>query len=92
VRDDQIHRMHEMSVRREVLLLRQFEFLQTRMTAFENVLSTPWHMIKAVFNPAWLYRMVDIRQKELLAEADKKFKEAQAKPVIKPVLVKNGNG
>lgn len=87
MRDDRIYQMHEANVKRVMLLLRQLEFLQTRQRAYEEILATPWSRIKAIFDPAGLKRLVDNRQKELLAKADREMTEAMAKPVVKPVTL-----
>ena len=74
--------MHEANVRRTLLLLSQFEFLQTKIQAYEEILSTPWYRIKAIFNPAWARRVVDNRQLELLAKRKEAFKKASMTPKI----------
>lgn len=79
--------MHEANVRRTLLLLQQFEFLQTKIQAYEEILSTRWERIKAVIDPETARRRIDNRQTELLAERKRQFEAAQKKPVIKPVLV-----
>ena len=91
MRDDQINRMHEANFRRVMLLLKQFEFLETRNRAYEEVLSTRWARIMAIWDPEWLKRAVDNRQKELLAECARKFEAAKTKQLIQPISVL-GNG
>lgn len=83
--------MHESNVRRTLLLLSQFEFLQTKVQAYEEILCTPWLRIKAIFNPAWMRRVVDNRQLELLAKRTEAFQKASAMPKIVAVGA-NGNG
>lgn len=76
-----------------MLLLRQHTFLMTRLQAFEDVLSTPRAILKAILWPGHMKRLVDNRQMELLAAENKKMDEATAKPVIKPIIVAgNGHG
>lgn len=83
MRDDSIFRMHETNVRRVMLLLRQFEYLQTRMQAFEQILSSRWAILRAMINPMWLQRVVNNRQQELLSKAKQDMERAMAKPIIK---------
>lgn len=89
MRDDCIYQMHEANVRRVLLLLQQFEFLQTKIQAYEEILATPRARLKALFNPGWAKRVVDNRQLELLAERKAAFEKAQAMPKI---LAVTGNG
>lgn len=93
MRDDQIFKMHDMNVKRDALMLRQFEFLNTRIMAYEQVLSTTSGILKAIWDPRWLKREVDLRQTDLLAQAQRTReavveKHKAAPQIIKPVLVK----
>jgi hypothetical protein len=89
MRDERIYQMHEANVRRTLLLLSQFEFLQTKIQAYEEVLSTPWLSVQAIFNPAWARRVVDNRQLELLAQRKEAFQKASMMSKIVSVA---GNG
>jgi hypothetical protein len=91
MRDDKIMSLHTSNTRRVMLLLRQVEFLETRIAAYESILSTFRGIAFSILMPSWLRRGVDLKQKELLSDRDKKMREALEKPVIKPVFV-NGNG
>lgn len=96
VRDERIFAMQEANARRSMLLLRQYEFMITRNEAYESILLTSRrNIIKAILNPAWLKRAVDIKQRELLAKHDKAISDAAtmaAKPVIKPVVLAGNHG
>ncbi len=85
MRDDRIYQMHEANVRRVLLLLQQFEFIQTKIQAYEEVFSSPWNRIKAIFKPEWAKSVVDNRQLELLAKRKEAFQKAQT--AIKPVVM-----
>lgn len=92
VRDTRIYQMQEMNVKRVMLLLRQFEFLQTKIQAYEEIIEgSLWDRFMSLIDWEGFRRRVDNRQKELLAERDRQFEQAMAKPVIKPVVVV-GNG
>jgi hypothetical protein len=81
--------MHEANVRRTLLLLSQFEFLQTKMEAYEYVLSTRTGRALAFFNWCSFRRVVDNRQLELLAKRKESFQKAAMMPKIVAV---SGNG
>lgn len=51
MRDERIYQMHETNVRRVLLLLSQFEFLQTKIQAYEEMFDTPWLRLMAIFRP-----------------------------------------
>lgn len=82
MRDDKIYQMHEANVRRVLLLLSQFEFLQTKIQAYEEILSSTRARIRAIFSPEITNRMVENRQLELLAERKRAFEKASAMPKI----------
>lgn len=82
MRDDRIYEMHEASAKRTMLLLQQFEFLDTRMIAYEDVLSSWKSKLRALFNQKWLKDAVDKRQSILLIERKKAMREAAMKPKI----------
>jgi len=89
MRDAQVYKMHESEARRVALLYKQFEFLMTRMEAYETVLSSRKAMLRAIWNPAWLKGAVDEIQTALLKVSQEKMREAAGK--IK-VFGTNGNG
>ena len=91
MRDDVIYRMHEANVRRVFMLLSQFEFLNTRQIAFEQILSSRMARFRAIWDYEWLRRAVDNRQKELLSACKRQLEAAKEKPVIRPISVV-GNG
>jgi hypothetical protein len=82
MRDSQIHAMSEASTRRFMLLIQQFEFLDTRMMAYEDVLSTTMGKIRACISPGWLKTEVDYRQSKLLAQRKEQMRAAMSKPKI----------
>ena len=93
MRDSSIHQMHTMNTKRSMLLLNQFSFLETRMSAYEQLTESRWEVLKAIFNPVAFRRRVDSRQQELLSQRRKlmeevqEAKEAKAQ-IIKPTLVR----
>lgn len=86
MRDDQVMRMQEINVRRSMILLKQYEYCETRLKAMQDVMCEPWALVKALWNPDLFWKRVDNRQLERIAEAEEKFKKAMEKPVIKPVV------
>lgn len=91
MRDDQVFKMQEINVRRSMILLKQYEFCETRLKAMEDVMCEKWALLKALWNPKAFWQRVDRRQLQRISEAEEKFKKAMEKPVIKPVTVV-GNG
>lgn len=90
MRDERIYQMNESNFRRVMLLLRQFEFLNTRQLAFEQILSSGWKMrLIALFSFESFIRLVDNRQKELLAACKEEEKKARMMPKI---IAVSGNG
>jgi hypothetical protein len=78
--------MQEAIARRSILLLKQFEFIQTRQKAFEQVFFLDrWAWLKMIWNPIGLLNAVDNRQRSLLAEAEKQLADAQTKVKIQPI-------
>ena len=63
----------------EIRLYKQIQFLNTRMRAYEKVLSSRKAMLKAIFNPEWLKQAVDVAQLDFLAEHDREMREAAEK-------------
>lgn len=92
MRDDKIYQMHEANVRRTLLLLSQLEFVQTKIQAYEEVMSSTKSRILAIFKPEWARRVVDNRQKELLAERKRLFEEASQKAAVAMPRLVRANG
>lgn len=82
--------MHEENYRRVALLLKQFEFVQTRLEAYERVLDTPWKRLKALFRPRWAKRLVDNKQMDLLGKRREWMNKAQKMSTI--ITAGNGHG
>lgn len=72
--------MHEAEIRRAALLFQQFEFLNTRLAAYEAVLSSRKAMFRAMWNPGWLKRAVDTIQAALIGQANEQRKQQASKP------------
>lgn len=85
--------MQEANARRSALLLHQFEFLQTRQHAYEQVMmewANSWRgfgLLKLVFAWPEFVREWDQRQKDLMAEAKRRMDEAQQKTKINPITL-----
>jgi hypothetical protein len=86
MRDGQIFDLNQRRAKNEALLYRQIGFLNTRMEAFEAVLSTRWAMIRAVLNPQWLKAAVNKKQLEIMKAHDDELKEAAKENAMKPKL------
>jgi len=89
MRDANVYKMHESEARRTALLFRQFEFLMTRVEAYETILFNRKAMFRAIWNPVWLKGAVDEIQTALLKVSREKMREATR--TIK-VFGANGNG
>lgn len=87
MRDERIYQMQEANARRCMLLLKQFEFVQTKIQAYEEILSTPWARFMAIISPSKMHRRIDNRQIELLAECKKKYERAAASAPPKPSIL-----
>lgn len=86
MRDETIKRMHEANLGREMLLLRQFEFLNTRQLAYEEVLSSRMAILRAIWNPGWLKSRVDLKQSQLLEECRRAMEAAKAVKVVPKII------
>lgn len=87
MREETILQMNKNRANNEALLYRQFEFLETRMRAFELALAT--HPFIAVLRPKAFKRIVNelhraylIEADEKMAESVKRIKEEKAKPKL----------
>lgn len=76
MRDAHIFEISKRSAQNDAVLYRQFEFLETRMRAYELVLSTRKAMWTALIKPGWLKEAVDKLHMELLRDAQDKMREA----------------
>ena len=77
--------MNDRRAKNEALLYRQFQFLNTRMEAYETVLSSRKAMFRALWNPKWLKAAVDAIQMALMKAHDEKMKaivEEKKKPKL----------
>lgn len=89
MREFEFRAMHEADARRMALILRQFEFLKTRLDAYEVVLSSRKAMFRALWNPKWLQSAVDMVQASLLEVRDRERKQAAEKvkeEIVKPKI------
>jgi hypothetical protein len=73
--------------KRELLLLRQFQFLQLRQEAMERaeVCSTLWIRLKWLVNPALRIATVDATHRALIDKENAEAKQEAAKPKIQVV-------
>jgi hypothetical protein len=82
MRDQQVYEMHEATARRSMLILRQFEVLNTRQLSIEHVLRTGLGRLYFLFNPSWFWRSVDAHQQVLLAECRRQLEKVMEQPKI----------
>lgn len=89
MRDGNILEMNQRRAQNEVILYRQMTFLNTRLEAYETVLSSRLAMVRALIDPRWLRKAVNETQMYLMAMHDermeasaKKAKEQEQKPKI----------
>ena len=82
MRDGQIISMQQVNARRDALILRQWEFLETRQRAFESVVRNAgfWAKVRYFFNTPSFLNKVDSVQMALLQEA-KRMADAAAQRV-----------
>jgi hypothetical protein len=85
MRDEAIVAMHKQSGRRELLIFKQFEFLQTRQEAAERIIkaSTIWDRLGFILWPERFFEVVDAMQLSLLQEGQKKMAEARERNEVK---------
>lgn len=81
MRDGQIMQMRDNELRRFTVMARQLLFIQTRIEAYEEVLSKRWNVLRGTFSPSWLTKQIDTVQLRYLKEHDEQVKkvEEQAK-------------
>lgn len=79
MRDTKIYEMRDQEAKRLAMLYRQVQFIQTRIDAYEKVLSTTGSVFKAFLNRSWLKYEVDRVQVELLKEHDEMIKASVEK-------------
>lgn len=76
-------------------IYRQNIFLETRLRAYETVLSKPW-AIRAMFDAKWLKAQVDRVQMEFIREHDaetmKRAEEVKEKAMKPKLTIVNSNG
>lgn len=96
MRDEKIFQMRDQEAKRLAMLYRQVQFIQTRVDAYEKVLSTTSAVFKAFLNRSWLKYEVDRMQMELLKEHDEMIKASveKAKEEAKKtkLTIVSGNG
>jgi hypothetical protein len=80
MRDQEIYDMHDATARRSMLILKQFEVLNTRQLSVEHVLNTGLGRLYFLFIPSWFWSAVDAHQKALLVECRKKLDEVLQAP------------
>lgn len=87
MREREQYAMAAASRKRELLLLRQFQFLQLRQEAIERAecYSTPWTRLKWIANPAAKYAVVDAIQRALIDKENAEAAAQAAKPKIQVV-------
>jgi hypothetical protein len=86
MRDTTISAMQEASAKRDFLLLRQVEFINTRMQAYEDILSTRSGILRLLLNPKRLRRHVDEIHQKYLQRAQAEYHKAKTKvQLVKPV-------
>lgn len=85
MRDGQIFAMHQQAGRREMLIFKQFEFLQTRQEAAERIIkgSKLWDRIVWICKPQRFFEIVDAAQIALLQEGERKLAEARERSEVK---------
>lgn len=97
---DSYRGLQDRAARRDSLLFRQFQFIETRQRALENVLfhMSFWDRVRTLFDGGYLKKKVDDKHFALLSEAQsvmqekvQKVKEEMARPKILIPGV-NGNG
>ncbi len=77
MRDGKIIEMRDNELRRFTVMARQLMFIQTRIEAYETILSKRWNILRGTFSPSWLIKQVDAEQLRLLNEHDEQVRKAQ---------------
>lgn len=79
MRDGQILEIQKQEAKRLAMVYRQLQFVDTRISAYEKVLSSTWNKLKAMLNHAWLIREVEKQQLEMLKAHDDVIREKAEK-------------
>lgn len=79
MRDESIFEMQKQQARRVAIIYRQLQFLDSRMLAYEKVLSSTWNKLRALFSRKWMMAQVEKEQLEILRIHDEQIKEASEK-------------
>lgn len=74
--------MHQANAKRNALMFSQWEFINTRMMAYEYVTSKRFGVLLAFISPTQFKKAVDSVQLRMLAESNKKAEEASKKPKL----------
>lgn len=87
MRNSQVVAMQQVNVRRDAILMRQFQFLKTRQEAFEQVLrcSNFKQRLRWLVWPGTLFPVVDAVQVKLVQAEQAQMEAAAAKPQIQVV-------
>ena len=93
MREYEIRSMPAANAKRNALMLSQWEFMNTRMMAFENVLKSSgfWNRVIYFLRPLAFLDAVDALNMALLEEGKRKAQEAATKPRL-TVVGANGKG
>jgi hypothetical protein len=87
MRDADVFQREAQTQKRVAMIYRQMVFLDCRVQAFEKVLTEPWALLKAIFNPLAALRRVNNFQIELMKRHDQELTEAVQERKAKPNLV-----
>lgn len=71
-----------------VTTYRQMVFLDTRMQAFEMVLSRRWSFLHAIIRPKWIVEEVNILHLALMRKHDEDLRKAREEQETKPNLTR----
>ncbi len=87
MRDSTVLEMHKATAKREALILGQFEFMETRMEAFEGVLlASGWRdRLRWAVQPLSLKEAVDAVQLILIRKRQEAMREARQRSKIQVV-------
>lgn len=76
MRDGQIINATQILENKIQVIYRQLQFLNTRMNAYDLVLSKKWNLLWAIFAPSWFMKQVDAFQAVLLQKQNEELKKA----------------
>lgn len=79
MRDDQILNLHNDEKKRLAIIYRQVMFIQTRIEAYETVLSNRWNVLRGTFDPQSIKKLVDMEQLRLIRKHDEEVRENEEK-------------